>query len=352
MDFWGQGRGTLIGSMPFEEAEEAVELIISRLPELPCWPQLPRRPQEGMLVQFCEGLPGFRLKEGIPYLFTGEDFEREMLSFYEAYLAWEAGGNLPETAALSPTNAPGFYLLEEKLRSQKAHPYGLKGQVTGPFTLATGLKKEDGEAVFYDLQLRDLITKHLCLKAAWQTERLKALSPRVVIFMDEPALAGFGSSSYVGVSKEEVLSVLGEVAQTIASKQGVPGIHVCANTDWALVFEAGVKVVNFDAYGYLDRFLLFGRDIRKFLEEGGNLALGIVPTLDPEALARETEDGLFARLEEALSLISKASDLSIKDIINQSLITPSCGMGTLEPELADKAVRLTAGLSRRVAKMK
>ncbi len=351
MDFWGQGRGTLIGSMPYEDARPAVEIIVSNLTRLPCWPQLPRRLQEGMLVQFCEGLPGFVLQNKMPYILPGDDFESKMLAFYEDYLAWEAGGDLPEVATISPDRAPGLYLLEEVLSTRGLRPQGVKGQITGPFTLTTGIKKEDGEAAFYDLQLRDLIVKFLALKAAWQAQKLSSLSSEVVIFVDEPALAGFGSSSYVGISREEVVTMVTEVAQAIKRSQAIAGIHVCANTDWSLIFETGVKIVNLDAYGYLDRLLLFAEPLKGFLEAGGNLALGIVPTLDKEALSREDEESLFERLKGALEAISRATGLPIKDLTQRLLITPSCGMGTLNEDLAQRAVFLTAALSQKVAEL-
>jgi hypothetical protein len=104
----------------------------------------------------------------------------------------------------------------------------------------------------------------------------------VIIFIDEPALAGFGSSELISISKEEILACLREVVDAIHTDGGLAGIHVCANTDWSLVLESGADIVNFDAYAYFDRFILYGDPIREFLAAGGMLAWGIVPTLEPE----------------------------------------------------------------------
>jgi hypothetical protein len=52
------------------------------------------------------------------------------------------------------------------------------------------------------------------------------------------------------------------VVDAIHTDGGLAGIHVCANTDWSLVLESGADIVNFDAYAYFDRFILYGDPIR------------------------------------------------------------------------------------------
>jgi hypothetical protein len=60
-----------------------------------------------------------------------------------------------------------------------------------------------------------------------------------------------------------------EVVDAIHADGGLAGIHVCANTDWSLVLESGADIVNFDAYAYFDRFILYGESqIRDFLAAG------------------------------------------------------------------------------------
>ena len=56
--FCADGLPTLIGSLPAANHEQAMEWILEATPEIPLWPQLPAIPQERMLNQFIEGLPG------------------------------------------------------------------------------------------------------------------------------------------------------------------------------------------------------------------------------------------------------------------------------------------------------
>jgi len=342
---------TLIGSFPGKDHLKAVKAVLNHCKEVPCWPQLPAYPQEEMLRQFSRGLPGLDTERLIldP---SSAGFEEEMLSFYEDYMALTEGAkDWPETRfVMTREEAPGLFLLLEEieeqalkpqaLKPQALKPQALKGQVTGPFTLGVGLKTPDGKAVFYDVQARDLVTKLVALKAAWQTDFLKAQGVPVLMFFDEPALAGFGSSAYVGVSEEDVVQVLSEVSETIKAKGAVPGTHVCANTEWRLLVKSGVSVISFDAFDYLDRFLLFYGDLREFLRNGGIIAWGIVPTLKPEALEQMSAKELGTRLKEAMTTLAQKTGVDLAQIASQSLITPSCGMGTLNEELAEHALKL------------
>ncbi len=337
MSFFGLAYPTLIGSFPGKSHEKALSLIFEFTPEIPCWPQLPAYSNEGMLVQFSSGLPGFDPEK---LLLDPESpgFEEEQLRFYEEYLAVKEGQkSISETIfSLKEEEAPGLFLLHHRVSSLSPRPYALKGQITGPFTLATGLKTPDGKAVFYDPGLRDLVTKQVALKALFQVELLKKHGLPVIIFLDEPALAGFGSSSFVGVSKAEVEAVLREVSSEIEAAGGIPGVHVCANTEWDLLISSGIKIINFDAFDYLDRFLLYRDDLSSFLSSGGNVAWGIVPTLKVEDLKTARAQELSRRLKEAC----ESFDLPQKEILKKSLLTPSCGMGTLPEEMAPRALAL------------
>ena len=338
------GKALLIGSFPLRDHREAVKLILEYTPEIPCWPQLPAFPSEGMLIQFSRGLPGFEPER---LLLNPEkpDFEEDRLRFYAEYLAvTEAGAPISETRfALTPEDAPGLYALLEAGDVRRLP--AVKGQITGPFTLATGLKLPDGRAVFYEPELRDLVVKLVALKARFQVETLRKLSETVIIFFDEPALSGFGSSAFVGVSGEEVLSALSEVAGAVRSTGGIPGIHVCGNTDWSLLLaDSPFQIVNFDAYDFSEKFISYAKELKDFLKKGF-VAWGLVPTLRAEVLERETPESLLERFNSLVEETVRRTGLSPEEILSRSLLTPSCGMGTLSPELTLKALKDLRALS-------
>jgi hypothetical protein len=243
--------------------------------------------------------------------------------------------------------AKGFFMLLDALRARQDPPAAVKGQITGPVTFATGLVDPQGVPLFYDLQLRDAAVKLLALKARWQVRRLGEGEAPVLIFMDEPGMAGFGSSEFTSISREDVRVCFQEVIEAIQAEGAMAGIHVCANTDWSLVLSLPFDVVNFDAYAYLDRFILYPEEVTRFLTAGGILAWGMIPTLSEAALKKETVDTLAARWENGLR---RLKDLGVHPdaVIRQSLITPSCGMGMLPLDLMTKVLNLTRELSLKI----
>jgi methionine synthase II (cobalamin-independent) len=340
----------LIGSFPLDDHQAASRLVMTYTPEIPLWVQLPVFPQESMVEQYLPGMPAVMRENGKTFIHTGTSFfDDELLAFFEAYMvASEEPAQLSNSRfAFTEATGKGVAAFLSLLRRLDTPPIAVKGQVTGPITFCTGVKDQDGRAIFYNESLRDAAVKHLALNARWQIRTLSGPQCPVIVFIDEPALAGFGSSEMISVSKEEILICLREVVDAIHADGGLAGIHVCANTDWSLVLESGADIVNFDAYAYFDRFILYGQQIINFLAAGKFLAWGIVPTLEPEAIEKETVDSLFAQLctdFSELESLGVASDI----IRRQSFITPSCGMGSLTMPLAERVLTLTRGLSEKI----
>ncbi len=225
----------------------------------------------------------------------------------------------------------------------------VKGQITGPVTFGTGLNDQNKKAIFYDDRLRDAAVKILAMKAGWQVRTLSKFGCPVILFFDEPALTGFGSSAFISISREDIEACFDEVIEAVHAEGGLAGIHVCANAEWPLILESTADIVSFDAYSYFDRFLLYPDELRKFFESGKIVAWGIVPTLNAEDVEKETTDSLVALWEER---IEKVESLGIERsiILSQSLITPSCGTGSLSLEHATKVLRLTKEVSEQIRK--
>jgi methionine synthase II (cobalamin-independent) len=337
------GRPMLIGSFPKMSLDEAFDLVLEYVPDIPNWVQMPGIAEEGMLAQFATGFPGLKQSETHFYIDTSTGgFDEDMLCFYEEYMA-VAENRLDNDASrfiLSPGTASGFFSFLKRIESMAARPMAVKGQITGPFTFSTGMKDQNGRALFYDDQTRDMAVKLIAMKAAWQVKRLYAIGVPVILFIDEPSLAGFGSSEFISISRESVKNCLSEVIDAIHDAGGIAGIHVCANTDWSIIMETGADIINFDAYSFFDRFVLYGQHIVDLFNSGRWLAWGMIPTLHVEDIQKETHDSL---LEQFYSKLEKISSLGIERslILNQSMITPSCGAGSLSLDLSKKVLKLT-----------
>ena len=340
------GLATLIGSLPVTDHREALALIFDHTPAIPLWPQLPVNPQEGMLNQFIEGFPGI-VEEGERTYFNihTEQFPADQLTFFEHYLAALESPEALKTSpfATSRERARGLYELCDLVR-ERTGIVAVKGQVTGPFTLLTGLMDENKRLGYYEPAIREVAVKGLSLKAAWQAQYLGRLGKPTIVFIDEPALAGLGSSSFISISLEDIRLDLTEVIEAIHQTGGLAGIHVCANTDWEFLLSLPLDILSFDAYSFFDRLIVCRDQLDKFLDRGGILAWGIVPTSEKEQIDQETAETLVRRWEEqAAQLVNYRRDQAA--LLSQTLITPSCGTGSLPLPYARKVLELTRDVS-------
>ncbi len=348
MAFEANGLAILIGSLPVADHLEAVRMVFKYTPDIPLWVQLPANPEEAMMVQFLPGIPGTVQAEDRVFVDTSQPtFEEDLLKFYEEYLAVTEGASpLDGTRfALTKDIAGGFFALLDKIKSEDLAPAALKGQITGPVTLATGPTDQNRRALFYDERLLDVVVKTLAVKARWQVEKLSQWGVPAILFIDEPGLAGFGTSAFISISKNDVARVLSEVIDAIHEAGGLAGVHVCANTDWSLILESAADILSFDAYGFFDRLALYAEPLKSFFDQGRILAWGIVPTSDTNDIDRETASSLTEKWQAQVAHLETLG-IDRAKILSQSLISPSCGTGSLSPDHALKVLELTRDVSR------
>lgn len=348
--FQPRGLPALIGSLPLADHVEACQLVLEYTPQIPLWIQLPAHKQEGMVAQFMPGLPGICSTADRVYIDTDLDnFENDILKFYEDYIAVVDGDTdlFESRFSLSEETARGFFVFVESLKGLSSPPIAVKGQITGPFTFCTGILDQNKKAIIYDAQLKDAAVKLLALKSRWQVQQLKQFDCPVIIFLDEPALAGFGSSEFISISRDDIAQSLAEVIAAVHAEDGLAGVHVCANTDWTLVLDSAADIVSFDAYSYFDRFILYSDPIKAFLEAGKMIAWGMVPTLKADELANATTESLVNQWHQKAVQVEKLG-IDLDRLITQSLITPSCGAGSLSIEQALKVLKLTREVSEQI----
>lgn len=336
-----------IGSLPHKDVDVAMSVIEKNFSQIPFWPQLAKfNKNEDMIFQYLEKLPGLVDTGEKIYLDNESDefFEQleELFMDFEEIIA----GNLEllDKYGISEQNSSTFSPFLEIVK--KNQPDCAKGQIVGPFTLATTLVDKDGKCAFYDETLREVVVKTLSLKALWQIEQIKKVSPKTtpIIFIDEPSISQLGTSAFITISKEEVVEVIKTISDIIKSNGGLSAIHCCGKCDWSVPIDCGVSIINLDGYFFAQSLSLFSAELKPFLEQGGIIAWGVVPTLDKDALEKANIDIMIAKFNEAVDyLVKKGIDKEL--IIKHSMVTPSCGAGSLSVELAEKAMELTKELS-------
>lgn len=310
------GAVTGVGSLPHTNATAAVEFVARHAPQLPFWPQLPQSgAAEDGIVQTLSPLMHLLHRRSPAHI----DLLPGKLAAFLTLLQ-------SSDVSLPREHAAGLYALEEAARAGRfPNAKAYKGHLYGPITLARCLYL-DGRPIADGGQVQvatvyQLLGEYLVRMARWQVQKLAALGLPVLLVIDEPALALERPDS---IAMEALRRVVDEVRLAGA----IPGVHCCALPTPQSVFAAQPDVISFDAYQGMEQ-LLASPEARAFVERGGWFAWGIVPTL--QNLGNMAADELFAHWMGVLS----RRNLDSGDVLRNSLVTATCGLGLLNETAAE-----------------
>jgi methionine synthase II (cobalamin-independent) len=321
-----------VGSMPGEDFDEAVRVVLGELPDLPHLPELPGR--------------------GVIAAMAGRTL---------AIIA-ELGFDL-QPAGWRLTDAPGvdhrrarsllaqdLDVLEEQAGDSLAGRE-LKVQVAGPWTLAATVERPRGDRLLADAGARRELAQALAEGVAVHVADIRRRVPgaEVVVQVDEPALpavlaakvptaSGFGRHRSVDAPRAS--EALGWVFAAIESAGAAPVAHCCAaDVPIGLLRGAGARGVSVD----LD---VLGAaaydDLGAALDEGERVFLGVVPATDP---SREpTERQIVERVLRLLDMLGLDPD----EIAGQLVLTPACGLAGATPSYAREALALVRASASRL----
>ncbi len=324
MSFEPRCLATAIGSLPHVKAQDAVRVVLDSIPDAPIWPQLPANGlHEQMEVQYSEGLPRVVIDADKQRMFidTSGDTSGDLAAFYERFVAEDV-----DSFQITPAFSKGIPAMLAALQAAGGKRPYVKVQTTGPISFGLTIVDENKRAIYYNAEFIDAIVKALAMKCRWQIRQFGKFAERVICFIDEPILSAFGSSTYVSVTRDDVVAKLSEVVEAVHSEGALAGVHCCGNTEWSILIDAGVDIVNFDAFDFGETIALYPEAVRRHLEKGGALAWGIVPTTKIQGQSAARLVDKFAGL---VTHLAKASGLDRSLIERQALITPSCGTGSL-----------------------
>ena len=338
-----KGLATGIGSLPYKDVDMALALVFEFLPNIPFWPQLPNRDKrEGMVNQFSENLPCLSFEDNDLVYKSCED---SLEKFYEKIISGDRG-----YFKISKGFAQGLYALKQKLSSEPKlleKIEFIKGHITGPFTFAASLKDDKGASLLHDQVFMQAIIKGLSMKALWEIDFFKEFGKKMIMFIDEPYLGAFGSA-YTPINREDVVRGLGELTENIKTESALVGVHCCGNTDWSIFTDVkGIDIINFDAYSFSEKFVLYADSLRKFIDRGGLICWGIVPT--QEFSGKETAAFLAGKLNNSIDILVKKG-LNREKLLDSMILSPACGLGSLEPKKAEAILKLLCETSDLVRK--
>lgn len=350
--FLPRGMATGIGSLPFADPEEALDLIFAELPEMPHWPQLPRRGEpEHFVFQFLRPLVDCGMLtagQGRWILdASGENSAACLTEFYTGCLSAEEGDSACRQAYLpSPEAAAGLHAFLVRARAGGLKPAAyVKGQIAGPLSVALELKDRQGRPAYYHGDLRDTIVRTLALNARCQASALSGFGATPIVFVDDPAVGAYGSRLHLALSRETIIEDLDFIFGAIQSESALAGIHCCEAVDWSLLLETQVRILSLDAYRFGASLIPYAEHLRRFVARGGVIAWGIVPTLDDPY--NESVESLLQSLDALWNDIFPTRAVR-ETALRQCMLTPACGTGLLTEDRARHIYRLTAELSRKL----
>jgi hypothetical protein len=327
---------TGVGALPHTDPVSACDDVLDIFPQFPYVPTLPDRGQlESIVFNDSEQLPGRIIKDD-RLLFDSITDQTEAME--QVYMDYVEGNYAPY--ALHKDYASGFIeMMSRNLSCAKV----LKCQVTGPVTFGMQVVDADKRPIYYDAQLADVLSKMIALKARWCEREMRKRTgvTETLVVLNEPYLASLGSS-VVPVDKETVRTGFCDIAALV---EGGLGIHCCSNTDWEFVLGLNPSVVSIDAYTTVKEFLLYADSIVAYMERGGIVAWGIVPS-EYKLFTNETTDSLYERYLAVRTQLCTHMPERLFDA--QSLITPSCGIRFSDQDGARAIMQTAAEISRRI----
>jgi hypothetical protein len=334
---------TGIGSLPHRDPEAAVDLVLATTPEAPAWPQLPALGiRERMDVQFSEGIPGLQVcsDSGRLMVDTATVQLDDITAFYVAstweMLADEVLG-VDSCTAISQGYAQGIYALESRLKQERSKRPFVKVQTIGPCTFGLVVTDARQRPICCNKAFWDDVRKALAMKCRWQIRKFKPYAEQVICFIDEPSLACVGDAPRQVLEREEVVAEIKHLVDVIHSEGALAGVHCCGDADWEAFIDAGADILSIDAYGYGESIGKCAKAIESYLQRGGVISWGIVPT--SVVIREQTAGKLVERFERAVDqLAGRGVDKEL--ILGQAMLTPSCGAGCLEIADAEKVLRM------------
>lgn len=326
---------TGVGSLPQADSQEAVREVVDIFGgHIPFWPQLPRRSfYENMYVQFTERFPGICLDEAGKSVRVDTRRDDYLTQLEECFHHIQASD--VDYFGLSRPYAESLFILCDRLKNSGRQEW-IKAQIIGPLSLGLTILDEAKNPILYHPDLFEILAAFLSLKAAWLVRQIR-LTPqtKAVVFVDEPYLVAVGTSA-CSLPRETITAKINQVVRAIHEQGAVAGLHCCGNTDWEMVLDTDIDILNFDAYGYMDKLLIYEKAIAKFVKRGGLFALGIVPNTEEISQA-----GLLERLCDTLRRNPVL-------FTHGALITTSCGCSGLSPELTHRALVSCVDLAARL----
>lgn len=325
---------TAMAVMPHKDVDRALEAALSM--DIPFWPQLPNYSYyEDMYVQASEHFPGILLDvEARTLKFSSERFLDELEEVMSHF-------DEPRYFDISESYSVVYNrFLELDLVDRPA----IRGQLEGPISFGFNVVDENDRPILFDDTIRPFMLEFMAKRVNIQLERLKRRNGNAFMFIDEPGLQ-FLWSAMSGYGDQAAKADMEVFFDLIKRPRGV---HLCGNPDWDFLLNLDLDILSMDIYTNAEVFASYAKAIGRFLERGGVLVWGIVPT-NFEPFEKEGIPSLIERLEEVWSILEKGGiDQGL--LLSQAQLSPAtcCLVNPDGDKTVDKAFGVVKALSEQL----
>jgi len=272
---------TAMAVMPHRDVDRALRAAMSL--DVPFWPQLPLLSYyEDMYVQASEHFPGILT-----------DMEKRTLRFSIEKFIIELEDTLahfedPQYFDISDTYSAVYHRF---LQMDLSDRVAIRGQLEGPISFGLNVLDQDKRPILFNDTVRSFMLDFMAKRLNTQLNRLKVLNPNAFMFVDEPGLQYIFSamSGYNSITARQ------DMERFFAGVERPRGVHLCGNPDWDFLLGLDLDVLSLDVYSNGEIFVSYAKPILRFLERGGCIIWGIVPT-NFEPFAEENLRSLQERL--------------------------------------------------------
>jgi hypothetical protein len=220
----------------------------------------------------------------------------------------------------------------------------IRGQIEGPISFGFNVVDQNDRPILFNDTVRLFLLEFMARRVNVQLQRLKKLNSNAFMFVDEPGLQ-FLFSALAGYSD---LAARGDMENFFAMIERPRGVHLCGNPDWDFLLGLDMDVLSLDVYSNGEVFTQYGPSIKKFLDRGGRLVWGIVPS-NVEPFDKENLDTLEQRLQDIWAALDRKG-IDREFLLSRSMLSPAtcCLVNPDGDRTVEKAFETTIKLSQRL----
>jgi len=303
----GNLKTTAMAVMPHKDADRALEFALSM--DIPFWPQLPRVSYyEDMYVQAAEHFPGILLD------LKNQTLRFSMDNFINEFEDTMARFDEPEYFDISRDYSVVYHKF---LEMDLSHRPAIRGQLEGPISFGLNVLDQDKRPILFEDTIRPFMFEFMSKRINVQLKRLQQMNPNAFMFVDEPGLQ-FLFSALSGYDSTQAKS---DMEYFFSMVQRPRGVHLCGNPDWDFLLNLDLDVLSLDIYQNGDVFSSYWKSIKNFLDRGGVIVWGVVPT-NFEPFEAENIRSLETRLTGVWDFLS-GKGIDREFLLSRSLLSPA-----------------------------